>query len=90
MPATQGFSLDDQAKWQLLLEMDRYRRKLRQIESVRQGPSDDLARIACMEHLERVSGIYAAAEAQKGPIALDRPPRRRVDPLTRSASHRHN
>ncbi len=61
MPEDFGFSLDDQAKWQLVLEMDRYHRKLRHIESVKAESADDLARHACMEHLERVTDIYAQA-----------------------------
>ncbi len=61
MPESCAFSLDDQAKWQLVLEMDRYHRKLRHIESLRHDSTDDLARHACMEHLERVTDIYARA-----------------------------
>ncbi len=64
MPENQGFALDDQAKWQLILEMDRYHRKLRHLESVRQDTSDELARAACLEHLERVTSIYAEADAR--------------------------
>lgn len=72
MPADFGFSLDDQAKWQLILEMDRYHRKLRHIEAVRSDATDDLARSACMEHLDRVTDIYAQAGTRQRQIV--RPP----------------
>lgn len=73
MPEDWAFTLDDQAKWELILEMDRYHRKLRHIESLRHDSADDLARRACMEHLERVTDIYAHAGTRQR-SDIDSPP----------------
>ncbi len=73
MPENCGFSLDDQAKWELIMEMDRYHRKLRHLETVRHESTDDMARHACLEHLERVTDIYAQAGTRQKP-SMQSPP----------------
>lgn len=69
-------SMDDQAKWEFIQEVDRYHRKLRQMEAVKLDQSPDLLRTVSQEHLQRVNGIYAQLEvrqhqgATSGPFAM--------------------
>jgi hypothetical protein len=57
--------LDNQAKWQLMMEMERYHTKLRHIRAIHHASADELARVACQEHLDRLTDIYAQAGARQ-------------------------
>lgn len=59
-----SLSLDEQAKWEFIQEVDRYHRKLRQIETVK-AASPELFREASQEHLERMTAIYAASGSRR-------------------------
>lgn len=62
---TNNFALDDQAKWDFLKEVDRYHRKLRQMEDTQSDNAPEALREASQEHLHRVTDIYTHLNARQ-------------------------
>ncbi len=57
--------LDERAKWEFVLEIERYQRQLRHIEATPRDARCELFREACLEHIDRVTGIYQKMGARQ-------------------------
>ncbi len=57
--------LDERAKWEFVQEIERYQRQLRHIEATPREARCELLREACLEHIERVTGIYQKLGVRK-------------------------